>query len=111
MNLGALIEVVLRHGGDITHFAGDALCAVWPQRGDQPLGTALHRAARAALHVAAPGADPADRQGCLVCAVSGVLFSQTHCAIERHRDAFALAMEGQHLVQQPGWEQDELAGL
>lgn len=60
---GALIEVVLRHGGDITHFAGDALCAVWPQRGDQPLGTALHRAARAALALQALPDDPGRREG------------------------------------------------
>ena len=31
---GALIAVIARHGGDITHFAGDAICAVWPLGAD-----------------------------------------------------------------------------
>lgn len=60
---GALIEIVVRHGGDITHFAGDALCAVWPQRDDLPLAAALRLAAQAAITLQALPDDPGRREG------------------------------------------------
>lgn len=48
---GALIEMIDRHGGDITHFAGDAIVAIWPvqeaARGD--LADAVCEAALCAL--------------------------------------------------------------
>jgi class 3 adenylate cyclase len=60
---GALIEVIARHGGDITHFAGDAICAVWPVAAGRPLGRGLTRAARAALALQALPDDPGRREG------------------------------------------------
>ena len=60
---GALIDVVARHGGDITHFAGDALCAVWPLGAELPLAAALRLAASAALALQALPDDPGRRAG------------------------------------------------
>lgn len=60
---GALIDVVARHGGDITHFAGDALCAVWPQSAGLPPALALRRAAAAALALQTLPDDPGRREG------------------------------------------------
>jgi class 3 adenylate cyclase len=60
---GALIDVVARHGGDITHFAGDALCAVWPLGAELPLEAALRLAASAALALQALPDDPGRRAG------------------------------------------------
>ena len=60
---GALIDVVARHGGDITHFAGDALCAVWPQRDERPPDAGLRLAAQAAIALQALPDDPGRREG------------------------------------------------
>lgn len=58
---GALIAVIVRHGGDITHFAGDAICAVWPETTAEPLAQGLRRAAQAALALQALPDDPGRR--------------------------------------------------
>lgn len=46
---GALIEVIVAHGGDITHFVGDAICALWPEAPGRAPAWGLVRAAQAAL--------------------------------------------------------------
>jgi class 3 adenylate cyclase len=58
---GKLIAVVVRHGGDITHFAGDAICAVWPATAQARLAQGLHRAAQAALALQALPEDTGSR--------------------------------------------------
>jgi len=60
---GALIAVIARHGGDITHFAGDAICAVWAAAADASVEKGLCCAAQAALALQALPDDPGCRAG------------------------------------------------
>jgi class 3 adenylate cyclase/tetratricopeptide (TPR) repeat protein len=49
---GTLIDHVLRHGGDVLRFAGDAILVLWPAASEAALPRAVHRSlacARAAL--------------------------------------------------------------
>ncbi|HUO52176.1 MAG TPA: AAA family ATPase [Gemmatimonadaceae bacterium] len=50
---GAIIDTVARHGGDITHFAGDAIAAVWRADDDPYREPVLERAAACARAVQA----------------------------------------------------------
>ena len=52
---GALIDTIARHGGDITHFAGDAIVAVWQPDASaaRSLVAAVTRAAACALDIQA----------------------------------------------------------
>lgn len=58
---GALVEVIVDHGGDIVKFAGDALLAVWPVQPGEDLALATRRAAQCALAVQAAMRDFASR--------------------------------------------------
>ncbi len=60
---GVLIDTVLRHGGDVTGFAGDGLTAVWPARDWRGLGDAATLAAQCGRAMQAALADPHAAQG------------------------------------------------
>lgn len=47
--LGALIDSIDAHGGEVLHFAGDAVIALWTAEADQALATQAQRAAACAL--------------------------------------------------------------
>jgi class 3 adenylate cyclase len=49
--LGALIDVVIEHAGDVVKFAGDGLFALWPAATAGDLALMTRRAARCALAV------------------------------------------------------------
>jgi class 3 adenylate cyclase/tetratricopeptide (TPR) repeat protein len=46
---GTLIDTVLRHGGDVIRFAGDAILVIWRAADAEGLAEATHRAARCGL--------------------------------------------------------------
>ncbi len=59
---GGIIEAIIAHGGDITHFAGDAIVAVWPADGTRDPGGHARRAhacARAVQSLPAAAAEDA----------------------------------------------------
>ncbi len=53
LRFGALIESICRHGGDITHFAGDAIVAIWPVVAPAMQAEAVLQAAGCALSMQA----------------------------------------------------------
>jgi len=55
---GVLIDTVVRHGGDITGFAGDGLTAVWPARDWRALADATAQAAQCGRAMQAALEDP-----------------------------------------------------
>jgi class 3 adenylate cyclase/tetratricopeptide (TPR) repeat protein len=50
---GTLIDHVLRHGGDVLRFAGDAILVIWPADSEQALPRAVHRALACAMQALA----------------------------------------------------------
>jgi class 3 adenylate cyclase/tetratricopeptide (TPR) repeat protein len=123
---GALIDLVLQHGGDVVRFAGDAIQVIWRADGPEGLQDAVLRAATCALdalatplqHPLLPGVSLRLRVGISAgpvrfVRVGGLLerfeFLLTGAPLHSMGVAAEAAAAGQVLVAEPAWEL--LAGL
>ena len=94
---GALIAITGRLGGDITHFAGDAIIAIWPASSATALATAAQRAAQCALEIQA--LPVVDQDAALLPIRAGVSVGSAWWAVLGDADDQAFVVGGQPVLR------------